>query len=294
MTGSIYDLGYRRYDGPRLGRRHAVIALFRHSVRSVFGLGRGGRAKILPFICIGLPALIAAILVGVRALAGRAGFENLTLVPGHDGLYPLIGVFPVLFVAAQAPELLGRDQRYRTLTLYFSRALHRPDYAIGKLLALSVGVGAIVLVPHLIVTIGSILLNADTAKGIGDELRRMPAVLGSSLVISVVSAAVALAIASLTARRSYATAAIFGVFIIPGIVVAVVIGLELGSLSHWIILIDVGSLLDGANGWFFGVSPSNEAVFQSDVPTGVMTVAAIVIGLAATAFLIVRYQRIAA
>ncbi len=27
-TGSIFDLGYRGYDGPRLGRRHAITALF--------------------------------------------------------------------------------------------------------------------------------------------------------------------------------------------------------------------------------------------------------------------------
>ena len=57
MTGNIYDLGYRGYDGPRLGRRHAAATLVRHSTRSVFGLGRTMRAKIIPGICIGLPVL---------------------------------------------------------------------------------------------------------------------------------------------------------------------------------------------------------------------------------------------
>ena len=64
-------------------------------------------------------------------------------------------------------------------------------------------------------------------------------------------------VASLTPRRAYATAAIFGVFIIPGIVAAIVIGLDVGELSQWIILIDVGSLLDGVNAWFFDVPPSS-------------------------------------
>ncbi len=294
MTGSIYDLGYRRYEGPRLGRRHAVSALFRHSLRSVFGIGRSGRAKVLPFICLGLPALIAAILLGVRALAGRAGVENLQLIPGHEGIFQLVAVFPTLFVAAQAPELLGRDQRYRTLTLYFSRALHRTDYAIGKLLALTVGVGAIILLPQVITAAGNILLTADFGKAIGAEAGTLPAIVGSSAIIAVVSAAVALAIASLTPRRAYATAAIFGVFIIPGIVAAVIIGLDLGGPSDWIILIDIGSLLDGANAWFFGVPASGQAVFASGVPTGVMTAAAIVVGAVASAFLVARYQRIAA
>ena len=35
----------------------------------------------------------------------------------------------MLFCAAQAPELFGRDQRYAVLPLYFSRALTRSDYA---------------------------------------------------------------------------------------------------------------------------------------------------------------------
>ncbi len=294
MTGSIYDLGYRRYDGPRLGRRHAVVALFRHSLRSVFGIGRSGRAKILPLICIGLPTLIAAILVAVRALAGRAGFENVQLVPGHDGIYPIIAVFPTLFVAAQAPELLGRDQRYRTLTLYFSRALHRPDYAIGKLLALSVGVGVILILPQLVTTIGTILLTADTATGISKELGTLPAVIGSTVVIAVATAALALAVASLTSRRAYATAAIFGVLIIPDIVATVIIGLDLGGFSQWVVLFDVGALIDGTNAWFFGVVPTNAAAFGSGIPVGVLTAAALVVGAVSAGFLVVRYQRIAA
>mgnify|MGYP001583970183 CR=1 FL=1 len=52
-TGSIYDLGYRGYDGPRLGRRHAVVALFVHGLRAVFGLGRSGRSKIAPLSSAG-------------------------------------------------------------------------------------------------------------------------------------------------------------------------------------------------------------------------------------------------
>ena len=48
-TGSIFDLGYRGYDGPRLGRRHAITTLFTQSLKWTFGIGRGGRAKIAPF-----------------------------------------------------------------------------------------------------------------------------------------------------------------------------------------------------------------------------------------------------
>ncbi|MEO8228945.1 MAG: hypothetical protein ABI628_04185 [Chloroflexota bacterium] len=293
MTGSIYDLGYRRYDGPRLGRRHAVASLVRHSLRSVLGLGRGGRAKVLPLLCIGMPAVIAVLLVGIRALAARGGIDSSEIVPGHEGIYPTIWVFPVLFVAAQAPELLGRDQRYKVLTLYFARALRRPDYALGKLVALSLGVLAILLVPHLVLGVGSILLTTDTTRAIGEELGVLPAVFGSSVVIAVVASALALAISSLTPRRAYATAAIFGAFIIPGIVAAIVIGLDLGTASQWIALLDVGALLDGANAWFFGVDPSTAAAL-SGLSTGILLGGALLVGAGSVVALVARYQRIQA
>ena len=43
-----------------------------------------------------------------------------------------VGVFATILVAVQAPELLGRDVRYRVLSLYFSRALLRVGLRAGQ------------------------------------------------------------------------------------------------------------------------------------------------------------------
>src|SRR5512146_1001834 len=72
-TGSIFDLGYRGYDGPRLGRRHAVYALFIYSLRSAYGIGRSGRAKVVPIGLAILATLPAVISIAVRAFAAQAG-----------------------------------------------------------------------------------------------------------------------------------------------------------------------------------------------------------------------------
>ena len=48
--GVIHDLGYRSYDGPRLGRAQIVRALIWHSFRSAWGIGRGVKAKIVPIL----------------------------------------------------------------------------------------------------------------------------------------------------------------------------------------------------------------------------------------------------
>ena len=124
-TGSIYDIGYRGYDGPRLGRRHAFSTLFVQGLRATFGLGRSSRAKILPAFCLVFPALMALIVVAMSAFASRFGISDIGVIPGHPDMGGSIGVFVTILVAVQAPELLGRDVRYRVLSLYFSRALLR-------------------------------------------------------------------------------------------------------------------------------------------------------------------------
>ena len=62
--GVIHDLGYRRYEGQRLGRAGIIRALYWHSLRSAFGIGRGAKAKIVPlftFIVMCLPAIVNTI-----------------------------------------------------------------------------------------------------------------------------------------------------------------------------------------------------------------------------------------
>jgi ABC-2 type transport system permease protein len=55
-TGSIYDLGYRHYEGKRNGRGYAMWSLFVESLRGVWGFGRPTTAKAAPFLLAGLYA----------------------------------------------------------------------------------------------------------------------------------------------------------------------------------------------------------------------------------------------
>ena len=72
--GVIHDLGYRRYEGQRLGRPAIIRALYWHSLRSAFGIGRGARAKIVPiftFILMCLPAIVNAVAVAQHPVSPR-------------------------------------------------------------------------------------------------------------------------------------------------------------------------------------------------------------------------------
>ena len=296
--GSIFDLGYQAYTGPRLGRRSAVRALFAQTVRSCFGIGRGGRAKIAPFTLAALAVLPAVVAVGFAALAaqaGRGGADIGDISPIRYGTYHgLVGILIMLFCAAQAPELFGRDQRYGVLPLYFSRVLTRSDYALAKMLGLILALLAVDLAPYIILFAGRVFVAADPATGLADEIGAVPQFLLQGLLVAGLLGGLAGLIAAWTPRRAYATATIIAVFIIPPIIVAIIANQTSQDLARAIVLFSPGDVLDGTNAAIFGSLPDSPVVASVDLP-GWAYLAAAAIGIVGSIGLTVRrYLRIAA
>ncbi len=149
-TSVIHDLGYRRYDGPRLGRAQIIRALAWHSFRAAFGLGRGAKAKIVPLV-----ALVALCLPAVvNAFAMSRGNPR---VVDYDTYTPALrDLVMTVFVAVQAPELVSRDLRSRVLPLYFARPIKTIDYPLAKYLAFTGACLVMLEVPLLLLYAGSI------------------------------------------------------------------------------------------------------------------------------------------
>jgi ABC-2 type transport system permease protein len=292
-TGNIYDLGYRRYDGPRLGRRHAVAALYRHSLRSSFGIGRGGRAKIVPMGLAILALLPALVALGITGLASRLGGAGAGASPiSYDTYFSLDGQFLFLFVAAQAPELLGRDLRHGVLQLYFSRALRRTDYALAKLGALATALLIIQLLPQILIFVGRTLVSTDIVGAAQADLGKVIPVVVQALLAAVLLSALALAIAAFTVRRAYATAGIIAAFIIPPVVAAVVGRFSASGLGDRLILLSPPDVLDGSNAYLFDTA--RQSPIGPSVPPVQFAVAAMVISVVAVVILARRYQRVSA
>ena len=297
---SIYDLGYQSYTGARLGRRAVVRALFAQTLRACFGIGRGGRAKIAPFTFAALAMLPAVLAVGVAALVAQAGPAGGQLEEAspirYDSYYGLVSVFIMLFTAAQAPELFGRDQRYAVLPLYFSRVLTRSDYAIAKVGGLMVALFLIVIAPYLVLFIGRVFVAPDPASGLADEIAAFPKFVLQSLLVAGLFGGLASLIAAWTPRRAYATAVIIAVFIIPPVVVQLLIGGMFANddLARVVILFSPGDVLDGTNAAIFQKVAFESQISKVDLPGWAYIVAALV-GIAATVGLTLRrYLRIAA
>ena len=292
-SGSIYDLGYQGYDGPRLGRVAVTRGLLRGTLQAAYGIGRGGRAKIVPFGLGALALLPAVLAVGITALVSQTGAGAALGEASpirHDTYQGLTSTLIMLFCAAQAPELFGKDQRYGVLPLYFSRVLTRSDYAIARLGGLFLAVFLVSVVPQVVLTLGAILAAPDPLTGLTDEAAAIPRYLAMSALAAGLLSAIAAVIAAWTPRRAYATAGIIAVFIVPTIVVTIVAELAAGDVARLLLFTSVGDLLEGVNAAIFETIAASAPVTSANFP-GWVYVAATVVGIVAgTAIVLRRYQ----
>ena len=216
-TGVIHDIGYRRYTGPRLGRAQIIRALYWHSLRSAFGFGRGAKAKIVPwiaFVIMCLPAVANAVVVA------NGGTR---IVPYDTYVMQLRIVVMIIFIAAQAPELVSRDIRSHVLPLYFCRPLRRLDYPLAKVAAFVTACLVIIEIPLLLLYLGTIA-QAHGGSAIWHQTKALIPGLLVGLMWAVLLASIGLVLASLSGRRAYATGAIaiyfFLTFVLAGILIS--------------------------------------------------------------------------
>ncbi len=292
-TGNIYDLGYQGYDGPRLGRVVVTASLLRATLRAAYGIGRGGRAKVVPF-GLGAMALLPAVLaVGIQALANQAGAGDALGEASpirHDTYQGLTSTLIMLFCAAQAPELFGKDQRYGVLPLYFSRVLTRSDYATARSGGLFLAVFLVSVLPQVVLTLGAVLAASDPLTGLADEAVEIPRYLAISGLAAGLLTVVAAVVAAWTPRRAYATAGIIAVFIIPPIVVSIVSELAAGDVARILLFSSVGDLLEGLNAAIYGTVAASPTVLAADFAGWVYLVATLVGIVGGGALVLRRYQ----
>jgi ABC-2 type transport system permease protein len=289
-AGSIYDLGYKRYEGARLGRRHAIWALYIYSVRGVFGIGRSLSSKVGPMGLAVIAFLPAVIQLGVAAIAP----EDVEVSRPED-YYGFIQIVLAIFCAVVAPELVGRDQRTHTLSLYFSRALRRQDYALAKFAALVTGLLAITVIPQVTMFVGNGLATDHFGDYLQDKWTDLPSVLGSAILLSGFIAGIGLVIAAQTPRRAYSTVAILAAFVLPSVVGGGLFEAADQDVGRFILLISPLHVVTGFTLWFFHAAPEVGSEFaEADLPGIAYAIDAALVALVMLALLLRRYGRISA
>ncbi|HWL43770.1 MAG TPA: ABC transporter permease subunit [Ilumatobacter sp.] len=239
-SGEIYDLGYRNYDGPRLGRRYAIRSLTTLSLRNTFGLGRGAWPKVIAFTLVGfamVPALVQLVIGALQAFVFDAGQGDGYQFVRPEEYYGFVQVILVLFVAAMASELVGNDRKNNTLPLYFSRPIHRSDYVLAKVGALTLGLQMLTLVPQLLMFLGSWFGASDQSAWFADNIGDLPAIVVSSVLFSAEFAAIAILIATFANRRAFALVSILGAFLLTLMTTAIVADLLPRSAARVVMLL---------------------------------------------------------
>lgn len=260
----VYDLRYQRYDGPREGRGRSRRAVFESGVRTVLGVGRGGRAKILPallFISAMAPAVVFVVILSfVDNVAGDAasGF-----IPGAGDYYNFVGRVLILFAAVMAPELLIPDRRENILPLYFVRPLTPVDYLSMRFLAFFVITLALVYSGQVVLQAGLILTSSAPLDYIRDNWTDGPRILLVGAAIALFTSIAPLAVAAFTTRRAYAAAFIIAAWLLLGAAADIPLSFEDNGVPDQVALIHAGRVTDNINDMVFDRTmggPSGEAV----------------------------------
>ncbi|MEU3095667.1 ABC transporter permease [Streptomyces sp. NPDC006967] len=246
----IHNIGYRSYDGPRLGRGYARLSLYSQSLRGSYGLGRSVKSKVLPMLLFVVMCVPAAIMVAV-AVATKANDLPLDYTRYAIVMQAVIS----LYVASQAPQSVSRDLRFKTVPLYFSRPIETADYVRAKFAALASALFILTAAPLLVLYVGALLAKLDFT----DQTKGFAQGLVSVALLSLLFAGIGLVIASVTPRRGFGIAAVIAVLTISyGAVSTLQAIAEVQSSGDaaiaWIGLFSPITLIDGVQSAFLGAS----------------------------------------
>ncbi|GHK03633.1 membrane protein [Streptomyces sp. Y2F8-2] len=285
----IHNIGYRSYDGPRLGRAYARRSLYSQSLRGAYGLGRSVKSKVLPmllFVVMCAPALImVAVAVATTAKDLPVQYTRYAII-----MQAVIG----LYVASQAPQAVSRDLRFKTVPLYFSRPIETADYVRAKYAALASAMFILTAAPLLVLYVGALLAKLDFAhqtKGFAEGLV-------SVALLSLLFSGISLVIAAATPRRGFGIAAVIAVLTISyGAVSTIQAIAEVHSGSStapvWMGLFSPITLIDGVQTAFLGANSSFPGGHGPSTAQGVVFLL-VVLGLIAGSYglLTRRYRKV--
>ncbi|MEB8340008.1 ABC transporter permease [Streptomyces endophyticus] len=284
----IHNIGYRHYDGPRLGRAYSRRSLFSQSLRGAYGLGRSAKSKVLPmllFIVMCVPALImVAVAVATKANDLPVDYTRYAVI-----LQAVIG----LYVASAAPNAVSLDLRFKSIPLYFSRPIERVDYVVAKFAAMTSALFILTAAPLIVLYVGSLLAKLDFTE----QTKGFAQGLVSVALLSLLFAGIGLVVSAVTPRRGFGIAAVIAVLTISygavSTVQAIADAQDNGGAVTWLGLFSPITLIDGVGTAFLGASSSFPGAHGPSAGEGLVYLL-VVLGLIAGSYglLMRRYRKV--
>ncbi|HEX5939259.1 MAG TPA: hypothetical protein VFZ12_02780, partial [Dehalococcoidia bacterium] len=154
-----------------------------------------------------------------------------------------------------APDLVGRDLRNRTLPLYISRGITRFDYIAVKIAALVSATLLFSLVPQALLFAGNTLAARNAATYVGENLEAIPQIILSALAIGLLLGSLAVAFASHTTNRAYATGGFVALIILSTAVANILFEAGDGGSWDYVLLFGIFEVLEGVTEVIFNTTP---------------------------------------
>ncbi len=264
MTGTVFDIGYQRYMGQREGRSRGRKAVLKDGLRIALGLGRGSRAKVLPWffiVALSAIALVMALMAGAANLMGGAGTAERANLPSHSDYNGIASIIMFVFAAVVGPELLCRDRRDGVINLYLVRPLTGSDYVISRWVAFLAVMTAAAWLPQVILFLGLSMGDPKPIDYLSLHWLDIPRFLLAGLAMAAYATTLALLVASFTSRRAYASVFMVGLFMITAPFTSIEagdpapVGLAMeteGSLAQWISMFNLTNIPVHVNDVIFG------------------------------------------
>jgi len=160
----------------------------------------------------GFLSILFGLIFGMTEL-GDLSFQFYSLFQNGVMLFWFI-----LFTAVSSSGMIANDLSSKAITLYFSKAIHRLDYIIGKFLVVNAVLSFLMLVPYLILILVAFLLSDASLGELLYHTWLIPAILFSQIMLMLVFSSLCMFFSSMSENRTYAAIGLFTSFIMPLIV----------------------------------------------------------------------------
>jgi ABC-type transport system involved in multi-copper enzyme maturation permease subunit len=155
----LYDLSYRRFDGPRRSQRTRCLVI----ARSAAALLLKKRSFLLLLAAAWIPVVVRAGQIYVdRQFPGIPDFFEVGTKTWRQFLSQQVLLLPVVLVSLYTgASAIASDVASGALVVYLSKPVSRLDYAFGKLLPVAGSIAFVTLVPALVLYFLQLALAPD-------------------------------------------------------------------------------------------------------------------------------------
>ncbi len=238
-TGTIHDIGYKRYVGTRRAVSTRWRVIMRHQIRMAWK--RWWRYK-MPLFAVVVTTFVAGGFMYVatseiiRGASIVMGAQQLPLKMA-DAVVPMsirwYGMAAFILSLTLGATIVSTDTQSGAFTFYYVRSIRPVDYVLGKLAGYGTLVATIVFVPPLLLA-GLRLGLCDNLDDLVAHLHLLPKTLAVGALATLAYTAVPLALSSLVANRRYALALWAAYYLIAGNIafgLSFVLGRNLAALD---------------------------------------------------------------